>query len=639
MEPIIVTLKKEHLYLSEALLEAGYDNIPSNAIINKTLTGIGATYQEIKAERHSIIIEPNVPVIKGKTESHPECFGVYKRQKVSQLVKYLQSPTPTYKKILSTPESFRKITEAAQEAGINIYADFFCLFDECEKIGQDLDYRENITLPLNDFFRFDNKAFVSATPLKLVHKEFDNQNFNTFIITPDFDYKVPLELIITDNVETKALEKIQSLLSVNSKYSCIFYNSTKGIKQFIDQLALSTDAYSVFCSEKSKNELKQKNIDAYTDFNPLYLKTVNFFTSRYYSAVDFHLAHCPDVIMITDLNTASHSTIDPLSEAIQIQGRFRDTHPNGKRFNSLSHITNLQRFECMSHEESVEELNTWYQTAKYLQEEYNNTTNINTKNSLEKDFKKCNIYPYLENPNLSSQFKRNTFSIINRYNKDRVKAYYSEDNLKHAYECETAYFDLTYTDDRDKSFNFDSISNEYVRRFQNSKTPQNQIIQNVIDQLNKDITANSILSCLKEQKYAERHNDVLTVIEAYKLLGPNKLKTTFKAIETDYQAAKLFQLSETKRFSPEVIAEISSEFREDLNKPILKTEANSRLQMIFDKYSLIKNSGKPFKVTDKTIHEYFNAKSNNQNRTYTLINVLPELISKIQSNNTIEHNG
>ena len=43
-----------------------YPIIETNTILNKTITGIGATYSEIKAPRHSIIIEPTKPVIYGK---------------------------------------------------------------------------------------------------------------------------------------------------------------------------------------------------------------------------------------------------------------------------------------------------------------------------------------------------------------------------------------------------------------------------------------------------------------------------------------------------------------------------------------------------------------------------------------------
>lgn len=47
-------------YLTEVL-----PMIPTNTILYKKLTGLGATYGELKANRNSIIIEPNKPVISG----------------------------------------------------------------------------------------------------------------------------------------------------------------------------------------------------------------------------------------------------------------------------------------------------------------------------------------------------------------------------------------------------------------------------------------------------------------------------------------------------------------------------------------------------------------------------------------------
>ena len=64
METTYIEIDSPDKHLSDVLEE-----IPSNVILYKTLTGIGATYSEIKAQRHSIIIEPNVPVIIGKCNS------------------------------------------------------------------------------------------------------------------------------------------------------------------------------------------------------------------------------------------------------------------------------------------------------------------------------------------------------------------------------------------------------------------------------------------------------------------------------------------------------------------------------------------------------------------------------------------
>lgn len=58
---VIPAILKKGQRLINALKTIGYKDIPSNVILDKTLTGIGATYQELHAKRHSIIIEPTLP--------------------------------------------------------------------------------------------------------------------------------------------------------------------------------------------------------------------------------------------------------------------------------------------------------------------------------------------------------------------------------------------------------------------------------------------------------------------------------------------------------------------------------------------------------------------------------------------------
>lgn len=141
--------KKE--YLTDALKRHGFVALPSNAIINKRLPGLGATYCELTAPRHSIIIEPNVPVIVGKALKHSEAFGVYSGVTAKQILAYLKSDVP-YKKILTTPESFGRVKEAAAKVNVCLYSDYFMLIDECEKLVQDIHYRDSIALPIDDFF-------------------------------------------------------------------------------------------------------------------------------------------------------------------------------------------------------------------------------------------------------------------------------------------------------------------------------------------------------------------------------------------------------------------------------------------------------------------------------------------------------
>ena len=208
-------------YLTEVL-----PMIPANTILYKTLTGLGATYGELKADRNSIIIEPNVPVIVGKCNDPKNrgdnLFGVYEGIYTDDLVKYLEASTNKRIKILTTPESFAKVKDAFELMDMDVYGTCFLLFDECHKIVKDVDYRSDIILPFDDFFLFNEKALVSATPILFSDPRFESQNFQTIKIEPTFEYKLPIKLIHTNNV----LEQLKRELGKLDTTICFFINST-----------------------------------------------------------------------------------------------------------------------------------------------------------------------------------------------------------------------------------------------------------------------------------------------------------------------------------------------------------------------------------------------------------------------------
>lgn len=233
---IIKAILHKGEWLLDALKRIGHSMIPSNVILSKTLTGLGATHSEIHSKRNSIIIEPNVPVILGKLNDNENMEAVYQKCEPYNIKKYLQMDIP-YKKIMTTPESFKKIRKAAEELRINIYEDYFCLFDECEKLTQDSDYRPAIAQPIYDFFMFKNKAFVSATPLEMSHPMFKQQGFQKIIIAPNYDYKKDIELIVTNSYYKRLSIVLDNLR--DSKCVCIFYNVTNGILDIIERLNIT----------------------------------------------------------------------------------------------------------------------------------------------------------------------------------------------------------------------------------------------------------------------------------------------------------------------------------------------------------------------------------------------------------------
>lgn len=61
-----------------------------------------------QAARHSIIIEPNVPVIIGKKAQHDFLFAVYEGTTREDVKAYLADEEIRYRKIHTTPEGFDK---------------------------------------------------------------------------------------------------------------------------------------------------------------------------------------------------------------------------------------------------------------------------------------------------------------------------------------------------------------------------------------------------------------------------------------------------------------------------------------------------------------------------------------------------
>ena len=301
------------------------EGIPTNTIIDKTVCGIGATYLEINTDRDSIIIEPNVPVIIGKMQQHGQIIGVFgdkiKQKDIAEKVNNTQGRI----KIMTTPDSYKKVAAALKSVCMDFKSRYFLLFDECEKLVSDIDYRPNMALPIDDFFQYTDKAMVSATPIVVNDPRFTSQGFKIIKIRPEYDHKQIIELKPTNNVNAmlrKSLERIGE-----EPMKCIFFNSVKGIKDFIEYLGI-LDKTNIYCSTESYKELKKSGYNVYDSITDK-LNRYNFFTSRFYSAVDIVLDEKPVVIMISQVHKTvkgktPYSLIDPETEAIQIKGRFRN---------------------------------------------------------------------------------------------------------------------------------------------------------------------------------------------------------------------------------------------------------------------------------------------------------------------------
>lgn len=411
-------------YLTEIFPE-----IPTNTILYKRLTGLGATYGELKAQRHSIIIEPNKPVISGKCADPKHCndnlFGVFEGVYTDDIVKYLERSTKQDKffKILTTPESFPKVQEAFEEMEIDIRFTCFLLFDECHKIIKDVNYRADISLPMDFFFQCRHKALVSATPIEFTDPRFEQQGFKSITIVPDFNCTKEINLHTTNNLLQTTKQVLDEMKDADTPFF-LFCNSTDTIHALMEQLGVLNDS-AVFCSEKSVRKLKDRKFRNVDDvWRPELMKRYNWLTSRFYNAVDIELAEQPIVLLLTDCYFAEYTTFDPHTDAIQCVGRFR----NG--VSSIHHIANTNHnFAIRSRDELKGYIECSESIYNQLDSLYQYATTTAGRDAY-REAKEC--VPFAKF--LNADRTKNYFSIDNYVNDALVHGFYNNhDTLCRAY--------------------------------------------------------------------------------------------------------------------------------------------------------------------------------------------------------------
>ena len=580
-EYIEITLNKEGKipYLTEVLPQ-----IPTKVILYKKLTGLGATYGELKSNRNSIIVEPNVPVIVGKCNDpkhqKDNLFGVYEGVYTKDIVEFIEKSGKKHYKILTTPESFRKIKDAFEILDLDIYSTCFLLFDECHKVVKDVDYRENITLPLEDFFLFDNKALVSATPIELSDPCFDKQNFHILEVRPQgFEYQKDIRIRWTNNV----LQLIKELhLTMNPEGHLFFFvNSTDMIYSLMEQLNI-LDKSSVFCAPKSVKKLKERKFKkAYSMWDNKNINRYNFLTSRFFNAFDIELNEQPEIYIISDVYVAEHSMVDPFTDTIQIAGRFR----NG--VSSINHICNtnksLPQRSLNEIKLTVRVFEGIYMTMKKF---YDVATNRAIRDALSAIM---NILPL--SSMLDKEGKKNWFLVDNYVDEAKLKGYYHDkEALLDAYRNTNMFYVHSYIYPY-KLGDFDRLK---IENKSQSIKEKRAIIVSQLEELEGDTTSLAI-----EYKRTLIAADAF-IVEAYDAIGKETIE------ELNYSQPKIREIMILKRFNDnrrgtEVIELIKNSF---------KAGQKYKISWIKDEIKRIYklcNVHPPKAVTSDTINLYFNS--------------------------------
>lgn len=624
-------------WLSVALKRQGYKMIPSNVVIDKTLPGLGITYMEVHAKRPSIIIEPNVPVIIGKAEGEDNCLAVYELCTNPMIRKFLQRKDLKYKKLITTPEGFGKIKKVAKALGIDIFKEYFCLFDECEKIIQDVDYRSRIAQPINDFFEFEGKAMVSATPLEMRHPKLKEQGFRKLKIIPLYDYRKDMTLIPTRSFDRTIKQQLRQLVQTSSCI-CIFFNSTNGINSLVNFLLeehlIAPDEYKIFCSKKSVDILKDALFYESFEELKLPLAKVNLFTCRFFSAVDITTWTKPDVLILTDCIKVPHSIIDPFTEAIQAQGRFRNKYEDGNTYNSLTVIANVnENMKVYTDEQVTKRIKAARKSYENIKKEYEEEQDTDVKQLYVDDMK---VVKYADL--LGEDGKFNHFAEDNWYNEERVKRYYlSAEALYQAYmDCQ--FFNINYQPEEQGISEEDKLQ---IKQAESKKAKWRKIVDNLervekYKLLHPDYDMEAEISMLRE------FEDAGYIIDAYLLIGAIPIRNAkFNKTQIDKEIkAYRVQKARDERFAPDILKSIWQEFQPDIEagQYVSFVQLRDRVKRIFQAYGILfKEKGKQLAnvyvtLTNETITDYFDCKKSNAilNGSYKLIAMKPGLVQKIE---------
>ena len=299
-------------------------------ILNKGVTGCGATSVAIKDEHKTIICSPRINLIKNKVGQHKGLLGVWGDIKNDEIMAYLEkSDRP---KIMVTYDSMPRLAKMIDDK-----TDWRVVVDEYQYLLIDSGFRSDKAIALLDsVHQFDYVTYLSATPIADKYIQ-QMEQFND----------VPYTELIWDKVEKIDVERIVSAKPINnaieivrnykkgefptigeavSKECVIFLNSVTNIANIVHQTKLQPEEVNIIVANTEDNKTIIREIGKGFDIGTIPLegerhKMFTFCTSTAFAGCDFY-STCASTFVISD-NKKVHTSIDIATELTQIAGRQR----------------------------------------------------------------------------------------------------------------------------------------------------------------------------------------------------------------------------------------------------------------------------------------------------------------------------
>ena len=300
-------------------------------ILNKGVTGCGATSVAIEDEHKTIICSPRINLIKNKVGQHKGLFGVFGDVKNDEIMAYLEkAETP---KIMVTYDSMPRLAKL-----INDKYDWRVVVDEYQYLLIDSGFRSDKAIALLDVVNeFDYVTYLSATPIadKYIQgmEHFKDVPY-TELIWGDRVERIYVEREVSAKPIDNAIKIVRNYQNGNfpkegdavSKECVIFLNSVTNIANIIHQTKIPPEDVNIIVADTEENRKLVRQIGKGYDIGIIPLegephKMFTFCTSTAFAGCDFY-SPCASTFVISD-NKKVHTSIDIATELAQIAGRQR----------------------------------------------------------------------------------------------------------------------------------------------------------------------------------------------------------------------------------------------------------------------------------------------------------------------------
>lgn len=300
-------------------------------ILNKGVTGCGATSVAIEDEHKTIICSPRINLIKNKVGQHEGLLGVYGDVKNDEIMAYLEKTEKP--KIMVTYDSMPRLAKLIDDK-----TDWRVVIDEYQYLLIDSGFRSDKAIALLDIVNeFDYVTYLSATPIadKYIQKmeQFKDVPY-TELVWGDMVEKIDVERIVSAKPINNAIEIVRNYQNgifpkegdAISKECVIFLNSVTNISNIVKQTELSHEDVNIIVADTEENRKLVRQIGEGFDIGSIPLvgephKMFTFCTSTAFAGCDFY-SMCASTFVISD-NKKVHTSIDIATELAQIAGRQR----------------------------------------------------------------------------------------------------------------------------------------------------------------------------------------------------------------------------------------------------------------------------------------------------------------------------